>query len=473
MFNFARQRNARVHPVDALPPLRLLVPLGLQHVLIAYSGMVTCPLLIGLGIGLPQQQIATLITANVFIGGVATLLQTLGIFNIGARLPLIMGSTFTGITPAIIVGKQGGLPAVFGATIVAGLLAWLAAPYFSKLLRFFPPLVTGTIIAIIGFSLLPSTSNLIAGSDPTAAGYASPKRLLLAGLTIAIVLVIERLAPPALRRIGILTGLVLGTLLAFPLGMTDFSTVAGANAFGIVKPFTFGVPTFALAAIVPMLVVQAVNMVETTGHVLAVGDITGKEVDERTIGRALRADGASSAMAGVFNTFPIVTFSNNVGVVSITQVFSRFVVAMAGVFLVMMGLLPKLGAVIAALPGPVLGGVTVIMFGTVGVVGLKIAAQADLSNPRNVMVVAVAFGFGMMPTGAPQIYHNLPQSVQTVLGSGIAAGGICAIVLNWILNRNGAQHRASPSGGATGVAPLDPGNPARRDDEVDTSVNAP
>ena len=440
-----RRSATDTHPVDAVPPVRQLVPLGLQHVLVAYSGMVTTPLLIGLGIGLPTDQIALLVTANVLVSGIATLLQTLGVLNIGARLPMVMGSTFTGIAPAITVGADAGLPAVFGATIVAGVAGWLVAPWFSRLLPFFPPIVTGTIIAIIGFSLLPKTSNLIAGSDPEAPGYGSADKLLLALGTIALVLAIERFAPQALRRFGVLVALLLGTLVAVPLGMADFSAVAQADTFGVVLPFAFGPPTFLLAAIVPMLIVQAVNMVETTGHTLAIGEITDRTIDRRTMAGALRADGVAAALAGVLNSFTIVTFGNNVGVVSITRVVSRFVVATAGVILIVMGLVPKLGAVIASLPGPVLGGVGVVMFGTVGVIGMKIAAQADLSSPRNMMIVAISFGFGMMPGGAPEFYGGLPSAVQTVLDSGIAAGGICAIALNLLLNHRTREQHVCPA----------------------------
>ncbi|TQM04306.1 nucleobase:cation symporter-2 family protein [Pseudonocardia kunmingensis] len=441
----ARTSAANPHPVDAVPPIRQLVPLGLQHVLVAYSGMVTTPLLIGLGLGLPTDRIALLVSANVLVSGVATLLQTIGVLNIGARLPMVMGSTFTGIAPAITVGAEGGLGAVFGATIVAGLVGWLVAPWFSRLLPFFPPIVTGTIIAIIGFSLLPKTSNLIAGSDPTAPGYGSADKLLLALGTIGLVLAIERFGPAALRRFGILIALLVGTVVAVPLGMADFSAVAEADVFGMVTPFAFGPPTFLLAAIVPMLIVQAVNMVETTGHTLAIGEITDRRIDQRTMAGALRADGVSAALAGVFNSFTIVTFGNNVGVVSITRVVSRFVVATAGVILIVMGLMPQLGAVIASLPGPVLGGVGVVMFGTVGVIGLKIAAQADLGNARNMMIVAISFGFGMMPGGAPEFYAGLPASVETVLGSGIAAGGLCAIALNLLLNHRRPKEHTCPA----------------------------
>ncbi|MDA3648505.1 purine permease [Saccharopolyspora indica] len=421
--------------VDTVPPLRQLLPLGLQHVLVAYSGMATVPLLIGLGIGLPTEQIALLVSANVLVSGIATLLQALGVLNIGARLPIVMGSTFTGITPAILVGKDGGLPAVFGATIVAGLLTWIVAPWFSRLMRFFPPIVTGTIIAIIGFSLLPSTSKLIAGTDPTAADFASPTRLLMALGTILLVVLLEAFAPVALARFAILIALVLGTLVALPLGLADFSSVGEASWFGAVHPFAFGLPEFTVAAILPMIIIQLVNMVESTGDTLAIGQIAGRDVGRDDLSRALRADGVGTAFAGVFNSFTIVTFGENVGLVSMTRVLSRYVVATAGALLVVIGLLPKLGAVVASLPGPVLGGVGVVMFGTVGAIGVKIMAQADLGNPRNILIVAISFGFGLLPVGAPEFYANLPGVLQPVLSSGIAAGGIAAFLLNLVLNR--------------------------------------
>ncbi|MFC9897513.1 nucleobase:cation symporter-2 family protein [Nocardia sp. NPDC127579] len=434
IFTRPRGRSATPRdPVDTIPPLRHLIPLGLQHVIVAYSGMVTLPLVIGLGIGLSPAQITTLVTANVFVSGLATLLQTLGILNIGVRLPIVMGSTFTGITPAIIVGTESGLPAVFGATIVVGLITWLIAPWFAQLARYFPPIVTGTTIAIIGFSLLPKTATMIAGSA-SAPDHGAPKRLLLAAVTIVLVVVLERVMRPSIGRFAILIALVAGTLAAWPLGLTDFGAVGTAPVFGVVQPFSFGAPTFLLAAILPMLIVQVVNMVESTGDTLAVGQVVGREVGPGDIARALRADGVGTALAGLFSSFPFVTFGGNVGLVSITRVMSRYVVATAGAILVLIGLMPKLGAVVASLPGPVLGGIGVVMFGTLGAIGIKLMLGADFSRPRNHLVVAIAFGFGLIPVGSPDFYDQLPGPMQTVLSSGIAAGGIAAFLLNLLLN---------------------------------------
>lgn len=432
------------HPVEAVPRLRHLLPLGLQHVLVAYAGMATTPLLIGIGLGLSTDQIAALVTANVLVSGVATLIQTLGILNIGVRMPVVMGSTFTGITPAIIIGKDSGLPAVFGATIVAGFLTWIAAPWFSQILRFFPPIVTGTVIAIIGFSLLPSTATMIAGDDLAAPDYGSGPRLLLALLTIAMVLLLQRFTPPKVNRFAILLALLLGTLVAIPFGLVDVSSVGEAEWVGMVTPFAFGAPEFTISAILPMIVVQLVNMVESTGDTLAIGAIVEKPVGPRQIAKALRADGVGTIFAGFFNSFTMVTFGNNVGLVSFTRVMSRFVVATAGVMLIVLGLLPKLGALVASLPGPVLGGIGVVILGTVGAIGVRIMLQADLTDMRNVLLVAISFGFGMMPVGAPEFYDQMPVAVQTVLGSGISAGGISAFTLNLLFN-----HRRDGVGAAT------------------------
>lgn len=446
-------------PVDAVPRLRTLVPLSVQHVLIAYSGMVTVPLLIGSGLGLSGDRIAALITANLFVSGVATLLQTIGIWKVGVRLPIVMGSTFTGIGPAIIVGKDGGLPAVFGATLVAGALTFLAAPYFSRLLRFFPPLVTGAIIAIIGFSLVPSTASLIAGPDPQAPGYGAVRDIGLAAGTIAFILLVERFAPPFLARVAVLLALIGGTLVAVAMGITDFGGVGEADLVGFVAPFDFGAPTFMLSAILPMVIVQLVNMVESAGDTLAMGQIAGREVGPPEVARALRADGAATALAGAFNSFTIVTFGENVGLVSMTKVLSRWVVAGSGLILVVLGLAPKLGAVVAALPGPVLGGVGVVMFGMVGAVGLRILAQADLADSRNMLVVSLSFGLGFMPVGAPHVYDRFPQFAQTILGSGIAAGGIAAFLLNLLLNETRRDRASGPT--AAGESAGEPaGEPA-------------
>ncbi|MFI7342812.1 uracil-xanthine permease family protein [Streptomyces sp. NPDC050085] len=426
------------HPVDVRPPLRRLVPLSLQHLLVAYAGMATMPLLVGSALQLPEDRIRLLISANLLVSGLATLLQSLGLKWFGARLPIVMGSTFTAITPAVLIGKEHGLAAVFGATIVSGLVTVAIAPWFGRWLHLFPPLVTGTVIAVIGFSLVPSAAGLVAGGDDSGGG----RGLALAAVTVLLVVLVERLAPPALARFAVLVALAAGTVLAVPLGLFDGSQVADARVVTVPDPTAFGAPTFLVPAIAAMLVVQLVNMVESVGDTLAVGQIVERGDDAPTVVRALRADGAATVVSGALASFPIVTFGQSVGLVSVTRVRSRQVVALSGALMVVLAFVPVLGAAVAAVPGPVLGGVSLVMFGTVGAVGLRILSRADLTDSRNLLTVALAFALGMIPVGAPDFYAPLPAAARTVLDSGIAVTGIVAFALNLLFHHT--PHRLPP-----------------------------
>ncbi|MER6477396.1 uracil-xanthine permease family protein [Streptomyces filamentosus] len=423
------------HPVDVRPPWRRLVPLSLQHLLVAYAGMATMPLLVGTALHLPEDRIRLLISANLLVSGVATVLQSLGLKWFGARLPIVMGSTFTAITPAILIGGQHGLAAVFGATVVSGLVTLAVAPWFGRCLHLFPPLVTGTVIAVIGFSLVPSAAGLVVGHEPAGSGG---RGLALAAGTVLLAVLVERLAPPALARFSVLLAMAAGTAAALPLGLFDGSGVADARLLTAPDPTVFGAPTFVVPAIAAMLVVQLVNMVESVGDTLAVGQIVGRGDDAPTVVRALRADGAATVLSGALASFPIVTFGQSVGLVSVTRVKSRHVVALSGASMVVLAFVPVLGAAVAAVPGPVLGGVSLVMFGTVGAVGLRILARADLTEPRNLLTVALAFALGMIPVGAPDFYAPLPSHLRTVLDSGIAVTGIVAFLLNLLFHHTGA-----------------------------------
>ncbi|WP_046260334.1 uracil-xanthine permease family protein [Streptomyces sp. WM6386] len=408
-----------------------MVPLSLQHLLVAYSGMATMPLLVGVALKLPDDRVRLLISANLLVSGLATLLQTLGFKWFGARLPIVMGATFTAITPAVLIGQEHGLAAVFGATIVAGLVTVAVAPWFGRILHLFPPLVTGSVIAVIGFSLVPSAAGLVTGSGQGGSGV---QRLGLAAVTVVLVVLVERLAPPAVARFSVLVAMAAGTLLAVPLGLFDGSAVGAAKALSLPDPTAFGAPTFVVTAIVAMLVVQVVNMVESVGDTLAVGQIVGRGDDPETVVRALRADGAATVVSGGLSSFPIVTFGQSVGLLSVTRVMSRHVVALSGGLMVLLAFVPALGAAVAAVPGPVLGAVSLVTFGTVGAVGLRILSRADLADGRNLLTAALAFGLGMIPVGAPDFYAPLPASLRTVLDSGIAATGIVAFTLNLLFH---------------------------------------
>ena len=425
---------ARVHPVDEVPPARMLAAFGLQHVVAMYAGAVAVPLIVGQAAGLSPADLAYLINAGLLVSGIATLIQCVGVWRFGVRMPLMQGVTFAAATPmATIAATGGGLPAIYGAVIVAGLVTIPAAPVFGKLIRFFPPVVTGTVILIIGVSLLPVAANWAAGGVG-AKNFGAPRNIALAAVVLAFVLLVQRFLNGFLGRAGVLLGILLGTLVAAAFGMTDFSSVGKADPVGISTPFHFGAPTFHASAIVSMLIVMLVAMTETTGDILAVGELTEREVSSRTLANGLRADAASTVLAGVFNTFPHTAFAQNVGLVGLTGVKSRWVVATSGGILVFLGLFPMAGAVVAAIPAPVLGGAGLVLFGTVAVSGIRTLSQVRLDDSGNMMIVAASLGVAMLPVCVPTFYDRLPESAQVVLHSGISAGAVTAIVLNLAFN---------------------------------------
>jgi NCS2 family nucleobase:cation symporter-2 len=427
-----------LHPVDEVLPAGRLAVLGFQHVLAMYAGAVAVPLILANAIGLSEGQLVYLINADLFTCGVATLIQTVGFWKIGFRLPIIQGVTFAAVTPMILIGQAGGLTAIYGSVIVAGIVTFLLSPYFSRLLRFFPPVVTGSIITVIGISLLPVAVNWAGGGDPSAKDFGSPANIALAFAVLLIILLIYRFFAGFISRIAVLLGLILGTIIATVFGVTDFGGVGEAAAFSITTPFFFGLPTFQFAAILSMILVMLVTMVETTGNAVAVSEIAQRPIREEGLAAGLRADGLSTALGGVLNAFPYTAYAQNVGLVRLTGVRSRWVVAAAGVFLVLLGLFPKLAAVVAAIPLPVLGGAGFALFGTVAATGIRTLARVDFDRNANVIIVAVSLAVGLIPVAAPDFYSAFPPGVQIVLNSGITAGSIAAIALNVAFNILGA-----------------------------------
>lgn len=447
----ARRRRPR-HPVDQMLPPGRLAAYGLQHVLAMYAGAVAVPLILADAIGLSDEQLVYLINADLFTCGVATLIQTLGVGFLGIRLPLIQGVTFAAVTPMILIGQAHGLTGIYGAIIVAGILTFFAAPHFSRLLRFFPPVVTGSIITVIGISLLPVAVTWAGGGDPEANSFGSPANVAMAFAVLLLIIAIYRFFSGFLSRIAILLGLVIGTAVATLFGMADFAGVGEASWLGVTTPFRFGFPSFHFAPIISMALVMLVCMVETTGDIVAVGEIVDKPIRQRDLARGLRADGFSTVLGGILNSFPYTAFAQNVGLVRFSGVKSRFVVAAAGVFLILLGLFPKLAAVVAAIPQPVLGGAGFALFGTVTAVGIQTLSRVDFTDNRNLVIVAISVAAGMVPVASPDFYSAFPESVQIVFESGITAASITAILLNLVFNVLGGGERPSPTADATARA---------------------
>jgi xanthine permease len=345
------------HPVDQMLPFGRLAVLGLQHVLVMYAGCVAVPLIVGGALKLPTATIAVLVNADLFVAGLITIVQSLGVGRIlGVRLPIVAGATFTALSPMILIGSKYGMPAVYGAMLSAGVFGLLIAKPFAKIIHLFPPLVTGTVITVIGLSLIEAGAGLIAGNDATSPDYGNLSHLALAASIILLIVLINRFARGFFVSLAVLIGLIFGVIVAAFMGLVDFSGVGDAGWFGLAQPFYFGAPHFPIAAVVSMCVVMLVIFVESTADMLAVAQLTGKQLTEGDIARGLAADGVSGVLAGTFNSFLDTAFAQNVGLVQITRVRSRFVVTAAGVILVLLGLIPKLGEVVASVPGPVIGG---------------------------------------------------------------------------------------------------------------------
>ncbi|MFF8828173.1 nucleobase:cation symporter-2 family protein [Streptomyces sp. NPDC015131] len=448
----------RKHPVDeTLPPLKMFTS-GLQHVAAMYAGVVAPPLIVGAAVGLSGTELTFLTGASLFTAGLATFLQTLGVWKIGARLPFVNGVTFAGVAPMLAIvdttdNKADALPVIFGAIIVAGLLGFIAAPYFSKLVRFFPPVVTGTVITLIGISLLPVAFGWAQGPNPAADDYGSTTYLTLAAITLVLVLVLRRFTRGFVKQIAVLIGLVLGTLIAIPFGVTDFSPVTEADIVGFPTPFHFGAPQFALAAIISMCVVMLVSMTESTADMLALGEIVERPADEKTIAGGLRADTLGSALSPLFNGFMCSAFAQNIGLVAMTRIRSRFVVAAGGGFLVLMGLSPVAASLISVVPRPVLGGAGVVLFGSVAASGIQTLVKAGLEKDNNVLIVAVSLAVGIIPITAPEFYHAFPETAKIILDSGISTGCVAAVLLNFVFNHLGNGGRDADEV----TAPMEPG----------------
>ena len=439
-----KMSTIHIDPVNAVPSFPKLTILGFQHVLAFYAGAVVVPLVIATGLGLDSATTVHLINADLFTCGIASIIQSAGLGpKIGVRLPLLQGVTFTAVSPLIAVGLAAGggvegLATMYGSIIVAGIATFLAAPFFAKLLRFFPPVVTGTLLTVMGTTLLSVAANdIVAWGTAAAKVGADPIPGTLRGLayalgTLAVIVIIQRIFSGFIATIAVLLGLVGGTLVAWLLGDANFSAVGEAAPLGVTTPFFFGIPKFSVAAIISMLIVMAITAVETTGDVFATGEVVGKRITPAHIANALRADGLSTALGGVLNSFPYTCFAQNVGLVRLTRVKSRWVVTAAGVIMIILGVLPKAGAVVASIPKPVIGGASLAMFAAVAVVGIQTLSTVDMRDNRNSVIVSTSIGLGLLVTLKPDLAGYVPSWAQILFGSGVTIGSICAIILNII-----------------------------------------
>nr|WP_294974573.1 nucleobase:cation symporter-2 family protein [uncultured Pseudomonas sp.] len=436
------ERRIPGSPVDQRLPLLQLLLVGFQHVLLMYGGAVAVPLIVGQAAGLSREEIAFLINADLLVAGIATLVQSLGIGPVGIRMPVMMGASFAAVGSMVaMAGMPGvGLNGIFGATIAGGFFGMIIAPFMSRIVRFFPPLVTGTVITSIGMCLFPVAINW-AGGGEGAANFGALEYLGLSSFVLAVILLINRFLKGFWVNVSVLIGMLLGYIIGASMGMVSLDGIEQRPWFDVVTPLHFGTPEFHLAPVLSMCLVVVIIFVESTGMFLALGKVTDREVTPGMLRRGLLCDAGASFIAGFFNTFTHSSFAQNIGLVQMTGVRSRYVTAAAAVFLIILSLLPKAAFLVASIPPAVLGGAGIAMFGMVAASGIRILHEADIVDRRNQLLVAVSIGMGMVPVVRPDFFAALPQWMEPITHSGIAMTSIWAVVLNILFNILGEHGR--------------------------------
>ncbi|MGV2941303.1 nucleobase:cation symporter-2 family protein [Mesobacillus sp. LC4] len=422
-----------------------IASLGIQHVLAMYAGAVIVPLIVGGALGLTGEQLTYLVSIDIFMCGIATLLQVWKNKFFGIGLPVVLGCTFTAVGPMIAIGGQYGISAIYGSILVSGIFVVTISKYFGKLVRFFPPVVTGSVVTIIGITLIPVAMNNMAGGQGSP-DFGSLTNIGLAFGTLLFIIVLFRFFKGFIRAIAILLGLAGGTVVAYFMGMVSFTAVEEASWLHMPAPFYFGLPTFEVSAILTMILVAMVSLVESTGVYFALGDICEEKLEEKDLASGYRAEGLAIILGAFFNAFPYTTYSQNVGLLQLSGVKTKNVIYTAGAFLVLLGLMPKIGALTTIIPTPVLGGAMVAMFGMVVAYGIKMLSKVDFASQENLLIIACSVGMGLGVTAVPELFSQMPTSIRILTDNGIVAGSLTAIGLNLVFNvfkSNKADHKVS------------------------------
>lgn len=405
--------------------------LNLQHLLAMYAGAILVPIIVGTSLKFTPEQIAYLVTVDIFMCGVATFLEANRVTGTG--LPIVLGCTFTAVAPMILIGQTKGLDVLYGSLFVSGILVVLIAPVFSYVVKFFPPVVTGSVVTIIGINLMPVAMNYVAGGQG-AKDYGDMKNIILGFSTLLIILLLQRFTHGFLKSIAILIGLIAGTLLAGAFGVVDLNQVGTAHWLEFPKPFRFSGFAFDIGAILVFFIVALVSLIESTGVYTALSKITGRTLTRNDYRKGYTAEGLAIVIGSIFNAFPYTAYSQNVGLVSLSGVKKNNVIYGMVILLLICGCIPKLGALANIIPLPVLGGAMIAMFGMVMAYGVSILGSIDFKKQNNLLVIAVAVGLGTGISAVPEAFKAMGEQFAWLTQNGIVLGAISAIVLNFFFN---------------------------------------
>ena len=443
MNNKTEKNYNLLYRIDEKPSIMVQLLLGFQNIFAAFGGIIAVPLVISSALGFDGLTATALLSASILVSGIATIIQSKGVGPIGARVPCVMGTDFTFVAPAIAVGGAAGLPGIIGATILGSFVEIISSYFIKPLMKLFPSLVTGTVVCLIGLTLLPVSMDWAAGGSG-AADYGSLKNITIALIVLIITLLLNRYGKGMFSTASVLIGMIIGYIICIPLGMIDFTLVKEASWVAFPKIFEYGVK-FDIKYLLTFIPAYFVTTIETVGCLSSICEVSEVEADEKRIGKGVLADGVGSCLAGILGAFPNTTFSQNVGLIPLTKNASRSVAIMAGILLVILGFLPKFAALINIMPQPVLGGVGIVMFGTIAAAGIKTLSKVKINN-RNLLIIATSLGLGLGVTFRPELVSNLPEGIKMIFSSGISTGTIVALILNIVLREENIEMEGVENG---------------------------
>ena len=412
-----------------------LLILAFQHVLTMCPASIAVPLILGSALNLDNKTIAFLVSANLFTSGISVLIQTLGFANIGSKLPLVMGASFAPLGVMILIGGQYGLNTLFGAIIGSGILIFAISFLMDKILVFFPDVVVGSFVTLIGISLIPVAFKDLAGGEG-AANFGAIENIMLGGLVLIIIVLLNQYGKGLIRSLSLLIGIIVGTIIAFGFGMVDLTPVADASWFEVINPAKFGIPKFRIDAIFMMTIFCVINLIQCIGVFSVLDEVCKTSTDSSTKIKGLRGVAMGQIFAGLFCSVPSTMFNENVGLIELTNVKSRNVIKMAGLFLMLIGFFPKVAALITIVPKSVMGGATISLFGIILTAGISILSKVDFSTGGNFTIVGISLAVGVGVTVVPNIFDKFPSLLSMLLSNGLFMVSITAIILNIVFNFN-------------------------------------
>ena len=431
-----------LYDIEDKPPLGEAVPLGLQHVLAMLLPNIAPALIIAGAVGLATGQTSFLVQMALLFAGLSTIVQAYPVGPVGARLPIVMGTSFAFVGGVIGIASQYSLAVAFGAAVVGALVEVAIGWRFEWFRSWFTPLVNGLIVVIIGLYLIPVGVDYLAGGAD-AENYGALVNLGVGGLVFGVAILLNQLFSGYIRILSLLIAIAVGYVASIVAGIIDFTPVGEAAWFAVPVPLRFGI-AFEPVPILIMAVLYLTTTMETVGHISALTAVEDRSPSVGEFEGGLLADGVMSGIAGVFGAFPNTSFAQNIGVVTFTGIMSRFVVAVAGVVLVVLGFVPKVGAVFATMPNPVLGGATLVMFGMILSNGFKILNDNVAMNRRNMVIIAASIGLGLGVAVRPEALSQLPEQARTFFGEAVVMTALTALLLDNLIPEGGEAGTAEP-----------------------------